>query len=164
MTAAIEATPKSSIDYINPVISATQNVFDTMLGVTPKRSGLKLKVDSIPDHDVSAVIGLTGQVQGTIVLSFAKQVALSVLEKMLGSEATEIDDEVCDAIGELANMVAGGAKAQLARLDLSLSIPNVVTGPDHVVHFKSDIKPICISFDSEIGPFTIEVGFTTPTT
>ena len=59
-------------------------------------------------------------------------------------------------------MVAGGAKAQLAQLDLSLGIPNVVTGPGHSVHFPSNVQPMCISFESDLGSFAIEVGFTKP--
>jgi len=62
-------------------------------------------------------------------------------------------------VGELTNMIAGAAKAQLAHLELSISIPNIVTGPDHVVHYPTEVTPICILFESELGDFIIEVGF-----
>ncbi len=162
MSTATDNKVTNQVDYINPVIAATQNVFSMMLDVTPKRTGLKLKSDKTPEHDVSAVIGLTGRMQGTILLSFSEKVALIALERMVGSTATEINEEVCDAVGELANMIAGSAKAELFELELSLSIPNVVTGRGHVVHFPSNVTPMCISFDCELGPFSIEIGFTSP--
>ena len=56
-------------------------------------------------------------------------------------------------------MIAGSAKAQLAQLELSISIPNIVSGKDHTVHYPSDVKPLCIIFESDIGPFAVEVGF-----
>ena len=162
MQTAVDLKSTSEADYINPVISSTQNVFDTMLDATAKRIGLKLKTENTPEFDVSAVVGMTGLVQGTLVLSFSEAMSLAVLDRMVGAKATEVNNEVCDAIGEIANMIAGGAKAQLAALELSLGIPNVVTGPGHVVHYPSSVRPICISFDSDIGPFSIEVGFTKP--
>ncbi len=162
MSTLTEVPASHDVDYINPVIAATKNVFDTMLQVTPKRTGLRLKTDNVPEYEVSAVIGLTGHVQGTIVLSFAEEVALAVPERMIGVPSETINEEVCDAIGELANMVAGSAKAKLADLELSLGIPNVVTGQGHVVHFPSDVTPICVSFECDLGRFSIEVGFTTP--
>ncbi len=162
MSAAVEQNMASDVDYINPVITSTKNVFEMMLGASVSRTGLKLKTQVTPEHEVSAVIGLTGLVQGTFVLSFGKEMSFSVLDQLVGIKTDEVNNEVCDAIGELANMIAGAAKAQLAQLELSLSIPNVVTGVGHVVHYPSDVVPICISFNSDLGPFTIEVGFTKP--
>lgn len=154
------ATSTMTAEYVNPVISATRDVFEMMLGCTPKRSGLQLKGPGTPTHDVSAVIGVTGSnSRGTIVLSFSKEVAIQALERILGTVQSEINAEVCDAVGELTNMIAGAAKAQLAHLDLSISIPNIVVGRDHKVMYSSEVQPICILFESEIGQFVIEVGF-----
>jgi chemotaxis protein CheX len=156
------APSKSALtaEYINPVISATSTVFETMLDCKPERTGLMLKETASPKHEVSAVIGVTGKAAGTIVLSLSRGTALEVLNRMVGIETTEITADVCDAVGELTNMIAGSAKAQMERLELSISIPNVISGPGHIIHYPSNVKPICIVFESEIGPFTIEVGFT----
>lgn len=153
-------TSTMTAEYVNPVISATKDVFGMMLNCTPKRSGLQLKGEDTPSHDVSAVISVTGEKsRGTIILSFSKSVAIQALERMLGNKETEINHQVCDAVGELANMIAGAAKAQLAHLDLSIGIPNIVVGPNHRVVYSSEMQPICILFNSEIGDFLIEVGF-----
>ena len=144
---------------VNPVIAATRNVFEMMLECTPRRTGLWLKEAETPGHAVSAVIGITGEASGTIVVSFSEEVAIEVLRRMVGTVAETVNRDVCDAVGELTNMIAGGAKAQLTQLHLSISIPNIVTGQNHSVRYPSDIKPICIQFESDIGPFMIEVGF-----
>ena len=60
-------------------------------------------------------------------------------------------------MGELVNMVAGGAKAQLEQLDMSLTIPTVITGK-FCVEFPSKTSPICVPFESPWGPLTVEVG------
>lgn len=160
MSSASATSGSMTAEYINPVISATKSVFETMLDCTPTRTGLMLKETMSPRHELSAVIGVTGKVAGTIVVSMSHSAALGVLERMLGIKAPEINTEVCDAVGELTNMIAGSAKSQLERLELSISIPNLISGSNHNVHYPSNVQPICIVFDSEIGPFAIEVGFT----
>lgn len=160
MSQALAETSMQTADYLNPLIAATKNVFETMLGCVPRRTGLSLRNPSASGHELSAMIGVTGRVAGTIVVSFSRPLALQVLRLMVGSEAKEIDAEVCDAVGELTNMIAGGAKARLEHLELSISIPNIVCGVDHSVAYPSNIQPICIQFESELGPFSIEFGFT----
>lgn len=158
-TAAPSSASALTADYVNPIIEAVRTVFETMLDCTPHRTGLALKETNTPKHELSAVIGITGKAAGTIVLSLARETSLEVLHRMVGIETTEIDADVCDAVGELTNMIAGAAKAKMERFELSISIPNIVSGKDHVVHYPSDVKPICILFESEIGVFSIEVGF-----
>ena len=98
MSTAATSNSALTADYINPVISATRNVFETMLNVTPNRTGLMLKETMSPTHELSAVIGVTGKAAGTIVLSLSRSAALQILDRMVGIEATEIDTDVCDAV------------------------------------------------------------------
>jgi chemotaxis protein CheX len=158
-TATAPVTAATTADYVNPVISATQSVFEMMLGCTPKRTGLRLKQGPEPSPEVSAVIGISGRAAGTIIVGLSEAGACAVLERMLGTVRTQVDDEVCDAVGELANMIAGAAKAQLARYELSISLPNVVTGDGYLMHYPKSVFPFEICFTSEIGDFTIEVAF-----
>jgi chemotaxis protein CheX len=146
-------------DFINPVLGATRDVFEMMLGCTPKRVGLKLKEPCAAGGSVSGVIGITGGVVGTIGVRLPKQMAMDVLERMVGTKADAITPDVCDAVGELTNLIAGAAKSKLAHLNLSVSLPNVVSGEAFDVAYPSDVSPFCILFDSELGSFVIEAGF-----
>ncbi len=145
-------------EYINPFISSLANAFHTMLNCEVRRGPLELMQDNRTLHCVSGVVGLSGKAVGAVVMSLSKPVALKAASTMLMSEATEINEDVLDAVGELANMVAGGAKAQLEHLQLMVSLPNVVTGEGHEIHFPSDVRPICIPFDTDWGPLCLEVG------
>jgi len=147
-------------EYINPFLGAVVATFDKMLGCELDRLDLCLKDDHAPKHEVSGVIGLSGKAIGTVVLSLSEEVALKAASQMLMVEATEIDDDVVDAVGELANMVAGGAKAELEEYQLSISLPSVITGRGHDVRFPSNVTPICIPFNSPWGPLSVEVGMT----
>ncbi len=146
------------VEHINPFISAVLTTFRTMLGWELQRGKPVLKRTRTADHQVSGVIGLSGKAVGTVVLSFSEAVALKAASALLLDEVREINTEVLDAVGELTNMVAGAAKAQLEEYQLSVSLPNVVTGHQHMVHFPSTITPISIPFETEFGPFTLEVA------
>ena len=148
------------VEHINPFVSALKNTFQTMLSCEARRGTLAVKQSTRAAHDVSGVIGLSGKAVGTVVVSFSTQVALKAASTMLLIEATEVDDDVIDAVGELTNMVAGAAKAELEEFKLMVSLPNVITGPAHEVHFPSEVTPISIAFDTDWGPVSLEVGLT----
>lgn len=146
------------VEYINPFIASLKNTFRTMLGCEARRGQLSIKKNGRAEHSISGVIGLSGKAVGTVVVSFSSAVALRAASTMLMTEATEVNHDVLDAVGELTNMVAGSAKAQLDQYNLMVSLPNVVTGQDHEIHFPSCVTPICIGFETDWGPLSLEVG------
>ena len=145
-------------EHINPFVRSLTNAFATMLACPVRRGNLFLAKSHQPIHPVSGVIGLSGGAVGMVVLNLSEAVALKATSTMLMCEATEMNDDVIDAVGELANVVAGAAKAELEEYQLSVSLPTVITGPQHEVHFPSDISPICIPFDTEWGPLVLQFG------
>lgn len=144
-------------EFINPFIHSTISVFDTMLGCKLVRTKLYLREQAAQEHTISGIIGLCGRATGTVVLRMNCETALSATEIMLGERPAGLNADVKDAVGELANMVAGGAKTQLAELNMSLAIATVVTGT-FSVEFPSKMPPICIEFNSPWGPVVVEVG------
>lgn len=148
------------VEHINPFIEALKTTFETMLSCEVTRGKLSLKENCRAEHFVSGIIGLSGLAAGTVVLSFSEEVAIQAASAMLLFEPTEITEDVLDAVGELTNMVAGAAKAKLEEYQLMVSLPNVVTGLDHEIHFPSNVTPISIAFDTRWGPLSLEVGLT----
>jgi chemotaxis protein CheX len=147
-------------EHINPFLTSTINVFKTMLNCPLTRGQPFLKGGAQPEFDVSGVIGLSGTAKGTVVLSFCREAALQAAGHMLGERLESINADVRDAIGELTNMIAGSAKAQLEQFSLSVSLPTVITGKGHCIDFPRQVSPICIPFDSPWGPVAVEVGLT----
>jgi chemotaxis protein CheX len=145
-------------EYINPFLGSTISTFKTMLGCALTRGTPYVKNSSQPEHEVSGVISLSGKAQGTVVVGLGREAALRATEAMLQERPPEINGDVVDAIGELANIIAGQAKSQLEHLDLSVSLPSVITGKGHCIQFPTKVTPICIPFDSDWGLITVEVG------
>lgn len=146
------------VDIINHFVSATGSVFRTMLGAEVNRGSLAVKEGSHPPHEVSGVIGLTGPTAGTMLISLSRESAIGVCEAMLGTRPESLDSDVVDAVGEVANMIAGNAKANMADSGMRLSLPNVVMGVNHSISFPSDTVTITIPFSTSLGPICIEIG------
>ena len=148
-------------EHINPFLTSLANTMQTMLGCSLQRGKLMLKSDHVTMHDYSGVIGLTGKAVGTVVVSLSKEMAIKATCKLLEAEESEITPEdIIDAVGELANVVAGGAKAQLEEYEMSVSLPTVITGQGHQVMFPSEVTPLVAPYESAWGPLTLEFSMT----
>src|SRR5690348_429932 len=122
-----------NVQHINPFLMSAVNVFRTVLECDLTRGELFLKGGVQPNHEISGVIGLSGKAAGTVVLSLDRNVALKATEAMTGETPAELNADVVDAIGELTNMIAGSAKAQLEQFEMSISLPSVILGHNHSV-------------------------------
>lgn len=144
--------------YIAAFVESTRTVFTTMLNLAVTCNA-PMRESAIPtDHaDISGIIGLSGDVQGTVILSFPRQTALRMVERFVGSALAEESEDFADAIGELVNMVSGGAKGRFVGRDVSISCPTVVVGSGHKVQQMSDAFCIRIPCGSELGNFSVEV-------
>ena len=145
------------VNYINPFLQAIQNIFETMIDVQFAVGKPTLKKDNIPSYEVSGIIGISGEVVGCVVVSFPESVALQLASVLLEDNLTEVNSDCTDAIGEIANMVAGDAKKRFPKGDTTISVPSIVLGP-HRVAFPKGIPIISIPCSTKTGKFTIEVA------
>lgn len=143
--------------YIKPFIASIQNVFTTMMQLPVTVQAPKVKDNPSMTYDVSGIIGLSGDVVGSIVLSFPKDTAERIVSLLTGSPMTADSPDFADAIGELVNMVSGGAKANFTGKKVSISCPSVVVGPGHKVAKQTDAPTIIIPCATDCGEVAIEV-------
>jgi len=145
------------VKYINPFLSSVQNVFDTMINVPFKLGKPNLRQDKNPLYEISGIIGLSGAVTGCVVISLSKPIALQLVSALIGEEVTEIDEDATDAIGEIANMIAGNAKKDFPGEDTSISCPSVVVGK-HKTTYPKGIPIISIPCETSAGRLCIDVA------
>lgn len=144
--------------YIIPFVKSVQNVFETMLQLPVQIGQPELKHSGDSGYDVSAIIGMTGDVEGAVVLSFPTATAERIVAIFTGAELDAGHEDFADAVGELVNMVSGGAKAQFPGKEVTISCPSVVVGTNHQVYGRKDVVAICIPCESDCGPFNVEIS------
>lgn len=149
-------------EFINPFLNATKNVLETMCQTPSVAKKPELKKNKQTYGDVTGIIGMASEeVQGCMILSFHEKCIINIVASMLMEDPkTGIDDEIVDAVGELTNMICGGAKAALAKLDhkFDLATPTMITGQGVEISTLSDNPTIVIPFQTDFGDFVIEAN------
>ena len=146
------------VRYINPFVASICNVFETMIGMPVTVGKPALKQDQTAYTDVSGVIGFSGDATGSVVLAFSFDTAAKIATAFAGMDITPDHPDFADAMGELANMVAGGAKSKFEGLKVNISLPNVITGSDHSVCASKTTPRIVLPCSTEAGSFFVEIG------
>jgi chemotaxis protein CheX len=155
--AAISMTEEQ---LIKSLIKDVQDVFVNMVGVEDLMH-LPIQIDMTTHFQecLTAMVGLAGTYNGLVSVHLPWQLAISFTSLMLGMEVTEIDDDVNDAMGEIANMVAGSFKQHLSKggSDIHLSTPSVVNGADYFVSTGHSIENITLKFATDEEWFMVAI-------
>ncbi len=143
--------------HVNPFIDSVKLVFETMLGTQVAIAKPRIKTDDQPSYDVTGIIALSGEAVGSVAVSFPMDTAIKCVEAFSGMPVEEPDDNFTDAIGELANMIAGNAKKDLENLKVNISVPTVIVGQGHRLG-RHQLGPwIVLECTSPHGPFNLEM-------
>jgi chemotaxis protein CheX len=130
------------------VINATKEVFSTMV-VMELEDNYPLREPVTRFHcSISGMVGLAGVYTGILSIHCPQSLALQITSNMLGVDVTEMGEDACDAMGEIANMLGGHVKQVFSKggLDLNLSIPTVITGEDYCLNCMTDKDCVIIPF------------------
>jgi chemotaxis protein CheX len=131
MKAAKDTTKATGVpEAWQPLLElAVREVFEIMLGCK-----LETRHPVYPiTAEITAMVGLAGQLCGLVKVRCSAQSAALMVSKMLGVKVNPADEEMWDAMGEMANMVAGNFKNKLTGMAdrCMLSVPTVITGSDY---------------------------------
>ena len=148
-------------EFINPFLEATMSVLKTMAFLEPIPGNPYIKKGGAASGDISGIVGITGEAEGSLCLSFSKGCILFIISKMLGEEQKEINEDVKDAVGELTNMISGDSRRRLQEIGHSFqgAIPSVISGPGHEVKHITRGPILSIPFTTQAGNFIVEVCF-----
>ena len=153
-----------NVNFINPVLGSMLNVLSTMAHIEPKvgTPRRKEKNDIVHGKNITGVMSMIGSNgNASIALTFSEAAILHIAKKMLPGEITTIDGTVIDLVGELANMVLGGAKSDLEKEGyiFKLSLPTIIFGCDYLIAHKTNAPIIMLPFTMPEGEFIVEAGY-----
>lgn len=141
------------------IISGTQDVFSTMLMLDVTAEDVSEKSENVISSNLTSMIGLGGGIRGMLAIHCPAEVAKFITGSFLGMDVEELDEDVKDAIGEIANMVAGNLKISYAAagVNVELAIPTSVIGNGFRICGASGSTRHNISFQLERGTFWVEL-------
>ncbi len=110
--------------------------------------------------EFTALVGMAGSICGVLSIRCGSATARAVAGKMLGMPPEQIDQESQDALGELANMIAGNFKAFCCVGNTCmLSVPTMIVGSDYVSRslMASNVIEIACEFENHPLWITLEL-------
>jgi len=142
------------------VIDATKEVFSTMVMMEINDEFPLKEPVSRFKCSITGMVGFAGTYSGVISIHCPVALALKITSNMLGLDCDEVNEDLNDAIGEIANMLGGSVKQVLSKggMDVKLSIPTVISGEDYTVNSLSDNDCVVVPFTVE--EHTLLVGIT----
>ncbi|HKL25190.1 MAG TPA: chemotaxis protein CheX, partial [Desulfuromonadales bacterium] len=110
---------------------------------------------------LSALLGLAGDLRGTLALHWPWPAAVDITGRLLGEENDYPVEEVADAMAEIVNMVAGGIKTAFGTegKTLELAVPSTVTGRSFTVRSSRSVEHLVVPFKMAKGEFWVELKF-----
>jgi len=138
------------------------NVMSTMAQMELIPEKPRLKKDEVALGDVSGLIGMVSpQANGSLSITFEGGLALATMKNMVGEAPDEVNEEIIDLVGEITNMVTGGAKRMLSEkgIEFDMATPMVVSGANHSIHHKAKGPIVIIPLKNELGRAYIEFSF-----
>jgi chemotaxis protein CheX len=137
--------------------SAAREIFNVMLDMRIDRVAIEPPLVA----DLTVMVGINGAMRGVIGLHTNAATACRLASMLLGAQTDEFDERVLDAVGEIANMIAGSFKSKAPGLGekCALSVPTVIAGSDYHLHLASngDHVEMTVSFEGSPLWLTLDI-------
>jgi chemotaxis protein CheX len=148
----------ATLDVVEELVLGTKDVFGTMLMMELEAEESSDQPDDI-FANVSGMIGLGGDLRGMLSVHCPAEAAKEITGALIGMEIAELDDDVKDAIGEIANMIAGNIKISFERAGVAveLAIPSSIIGKSFRICGFSGATRCLVKFSMPASSFWVEL-------
>ena len=120
-----------NVEYVNFFISALTQVFEEIAQTNLSITNKSVRQGNIYEKNVVVLIGITGEVRGSVTLSMDIAYAKKIASKMMcGMPVDEFDEMPQSAIREMNNMIMGKVAALFEKAGTIIDItpPTLMTG------------------------------------
>jgi CheY-specific phosphatase CheX len=145
---------------LEPFIESTLLTLQEMAQARVEATSVYRKLGYRIYGDYSALVSLTAQSEGTLIMTFPAATAHELSKRVLAPLGVETTEELIQSvIGEITNILVGQAKGRLSDTSFRfmMSVPTVVAGPHHEIKYKQGLPCLVASFTSDIGDFALQV-------
>ena len=146
---------------VTPFINAITQVLE-QFGLTDiQTASVEKKEEMIITSDVTAFVGLVGEMCGNAAYCFSQDTAKSLASlMMMGMPISEVDAMARSALAELSNMITGVAITAFAdeeEIDLEVTPPTLVSGED-MIFILTFLDTQAIILNTPIGKIEINIA------
>ncbi|HEU0169041.1 MAG TPA: chemotaxis protein CheX [Chloroflexota bacterium] len=148
------------VELVQPYLQAAKEVIGRETGSDVGVGRVSMRKPPASTDEVSILIGVTGQIQGVVMIMMTKQTALNVVSHITGEAYREMDDLAESAVAEMANVISGRGGIALAALgrETTISPPAVLIGNSGGNVSTLDIPIFAIPLESSCGIIELQVA------
>ena len=132
------------------LILDVHEIFSTMIGMEDRKN-VPVPIDpkNLFKDSITAMVGLVGTYSGIVSLHLSKPLACKITSRILDMTVTEVNENVLDAVGEIANMITGSFKLHLSPggSDIRISTPSLVTGDEYIISLFGTHDTLTLLYD-----------------
>ncbi len=150
---------KPTADQLNAFVGPSIEVLEKLARISAQVGTLRRQRWSIPLDRPVIAIGVEGDLDGRVVFLFDPPVLERILTALLGTPLPPLTDPICfDALGEVANIIAGNATGRLESLGYHMTItpPQILTWED-VNHGMIENEGLVIPLKSAWGEIGVSL-------
>lgn len=147
---------------INALLNSLFTIFATMVRAEITAGTPVIKKDNIAKGDASGLIAMNAAgTKGSVALSLTLPTIRIISGKMLGEEFTSLNKDATDLVGELTNMMTGGAKRILSEKghDFDMHTPQLLVGERHEIVHHHGGQTVLLPILIDEHEFYIELNF-----
>jgi len=151
--------PEMKMELIQPFINAADAVLAQGLQCPTSVGNLSMEQEAYRRKGVAALIWVTGDIEGRIVIDLDPDTAVRVASRFAGTELPESDELVRETVCELANQVIGNAVTSLNDQGFHFRVhPPVLHTSEHGPKSSEDTEALVICFDTCIGSVFLNIA------
>jgi chemotaxis protein CheX len=147
------------MELIQPFINAADAVLSQGLKSPTEIGSLSMEEEAYRRRGVAAVVQLTGDIEGRVIFDLGPKTAAQIASSFAGTELTESDDLVREAVCELANQVIGNAVATLNDQGFHFRVhPPQLHTSEHGPKSTEDTEALVLCFDTSRGQVFMNIA------
>jgi chemotaxis protein CheX len=146
-------------EFINPFLQAATEVLEAELGSAPRRGNIGLEKSVYTSNDITAAVGVTGEVEGVVLYVMTEATGRGMVSKMMEQDFPEFDDLAQSGIAEIGNVITGRAAVLLAEAGFTsdLTPPMLLLGRGTVINTLG-MQRLVIPLETEFGAIEVQVA------
>jgi chemotaxis protein CheX len=147
------------MELIQPFINAADAVLAQGLQSPTSVANLSMEQEAYRRKGVAALILVTGDIEGRIIIDLDPDTAVRVASRFAGAEVPESDELVRETVCELANQVIGNAVTSLNDQGFHFRVhPPVLHTSEHGPKSSEDTEALVICFETRIGNVFLNIA------
>lgn len=148
-----------NVKFLNPFVDAAREILKLEMHETVERGDLHLESGLYVTDDVTVILSLIGEVNGTVFFSMSNESARELASALMGEKFGALDKLAQSGIAELGNVITGRASTKLAEsgYEANISTPSLIIGKGATIS-TLEYPRLIVPLSTSMGLITIHLA------